>query len=129
MVAQDSSKVEVGVQIPRFAPMPTNNPKYQKAYHRKHYLANKKKYVKQAREQKDRLVAIARAIKSRPCVDCNVQYAPWIMQFDHVRGKKVADVSTLAQHGSEKAMLEEIEKCDVVCANCHADRTHRRRSK
>ena len=28
--------------------------------------------------------------------------------------------------GSEGALKEEIEKCDVVCANCHRIRTHRR---
>jgi hypothetical protein len=68
-----------------------------------------------------------REAKARPCADCGIQYAPWQMDFDHVRGIKVMG---LARRGTTaftiRKVLEEIAKCEVVCANCHRDRTHRR---
>ena len=63
--------------------------------------------------------------KSVPCSDCDKQYPVVAMQFDHVRGTKLANVSRLATLKSSQArqlILEEIDKCDVVCANCHAIR-------
>lgn len=79
-----------------------------------------------SRVARQRLVTEIDAIKSVPCTDCKVQFKPWQMTFDHVRGRKIADVSTLVSAGRRKAALAEIEKCEVVCANCHADRTHSR---
>jgi hypothetical protein len=47
------------------------------------------------------------------------------MDFDHRPGaKKRAVVSDLL---NSPRLLEEALKCDVVCANCHRERTHRRR--
>jgi hypothetical protein len=45
------------------------------------------------------------------------------MDFDHVRGTKISDVSNLR---TTKA-LEEIKKCELVCAVCHRLRTMERR--
>jgi hypothetical protein len=63
------------------------------------------------------------------CADCGVQYNPWIMEFDHRNpDTKKYDVSRLVGAGcvSMKLLKTEIQKCDVVCSNCHADRTHKR---
>lgn len=66
--------------------------------------------------------------KDRPCADCGIKYPYYVMQFDHVRGEKAF---TIAAHHTLKVKLEvlkeEIAKCDVVCANCHAGRTFMRR--
>lgn len=63
--------------------------------------------------------------KSRPCMDCGVSYPHYVMDFDHCRGKKHKNVGEMRSH-SVKAILAEIEKCDVVCSNCHRERTYRR---
>ena len=69
--------------------------------------------------------ATRNAIKSVPCKDCGRSYPPYVMQFDHLDAKtKVADVSQLRDRSR---IVKEAAKCDVVCANCHAERTHRRR--
>lgn len=51
------------------------------------------------------------------------------MDFDHREG--VVKKFSLYKIGgaTAKAILEEIAKCDVVYANCHRERTHRRRLK
>lgn len=65
--------------------------------------------------------------KRTPCSDCGVKYPPYVMDFDHARGEKVFELCT-AVHRSVAEIIAEIAKCDVVCANCHRERTHQRRS-
>jgi hypothetical protein len=58
-------------------------------------------------------------LKNHPCVDCG-QDNIIVLEFDHVRGEKTQSISTMvARHRPESEILEEIEKCDVRCANCH----------
>jgi hypothetical protein len=65
------------------------------------------------------------SLKDKPCADCGIKYAPWIMQFDHlVRSTKEHHVGSLVMY-SKKRVLKEAAKCEVVCANCHADRSYR----
>ena len=59
-------------------------------------------------------------------MDCGNSYPHYVMEFDHARGEKVANIPIILM-GSLDALFEELEKCDVVCANCHSIRTHRRR--
>ncbi len=68
-------------------------------------------------------------IKNKPCADCGKIYPPWVMDFDHRDKKlKLGNVSKLAlrKFWSIERIKEEIKKCDLVCANCHRERTYRR---
>lgn len=66
---------------------------------------------------------LVRKAKEVACADCGVEYPYYVMHFDHVRGEKIANVSRLLRSSTLASVLEEIAKCDVVCANCHAIRT------
>jgi hypothetical protein len=66
---------------------------------------------------------IIREAKDQPCADCGGKYPYYVMQFDHVRGVKKFGIATaLSRVGtaSPSQLRDEIAKCDVVCANCHA---------
>lgn len=64
----------------------------------------------------------------RPCADCGQVFHPAAMHWDHLPGyEKTAALGVLVRHGSRQRILEEIEKCELVCANCHAIRTSVRR--
>ena len=65
-------------------------------------------------------------LKDVPCVDCRVKYPSYVMDFDHVRGKKIVNVARMATSTtySFQKILDEVAKCDVVCSNCHRERTH-----
>lgn len=68
-------------------------------------------------------------LKSVPCMDCHKTYSPVCMDFDHVRGEKVAGIAILVRNKvGIQAILEEAQKCEVVCANCHRMRTQRRKN-
>ncbi len=60
------------------------------------------------------------------CIDCNL--SDWVvMDFDHVRGIKKANISTMVRQAySIETIKEEVAKCDLVCANCHRKRTAKR---
>ena len=49
------------------------------------------------------------------------------MDFDHARGEKSLNVSRLRNGRlAWSRLLAELDKCDVVCANCHRVRTRLR---
>ena len=61
------------------------------------------------------------------CADCGYNAHHIALEFDHREGtEKLFNVSWRTAHNAEKVWAE-VEKCDVVCANCHQIRTHERR--
>lgn len=59
----------------------------------------------------------------RGCADCGYSAHPAALDFDHRPGTtKVRDIKSGRQLGWQ-ALMDEIAKCDVVCANCHRIRT------
>lgn len=110
--------------------MPYGTPEERKAYHREYYLAHKDEYISRAktRNPQDRELKrqIIRQAKEKPCADCGIQYPYYVMQFDHL-GDKEFTIATDGVRFSLKRLHAEIAKCEVVCANCHAERTHQRR--
>lgn len=61
-------------------------------------------------------------LQTHPCVDCG-ETDPVVLEFDHVRGEKVCNVSHAMNHCRLTDLFVEIEKCDVRCANCHKRKT------
>lgn len=92
---------------------------------RQHYKDNKKYYGDKRRKFRESLREMIDNIKNVPCKDCKVRYNPWQMEFDHLRDKENG-ISELMILGNKTKILKEIEKCEIVCANCHKQRTHDR---
>ncbi len=62
------------------------------------------------------------------CTDCGFNSHPAALDFDHLPGFQKSDtVATLVGAGKLELALAEIEKCEVVCANCHRIRTAERK--
>lgn len=95
---------------------------YQKKYH--------KEFPKAIKDSKDRRrVAIRKLVvdsKNKPCTDCGIKYPYYVMDFDHLRDKKF-DLSRATSHlWSPETVKKEIDKCEVVCSNCHRVRTFKK---
>lgn len=74
-------------------------------------------YIKKLRDY------IRKTKEGKPCVDCGVQYPHYVMHYHHLRDKKFG-VGDFAKAGvGLQKIKEEIEKCDIICSNCHAIRT------
>lgn len=100
----------------------------QKKYKDEHYQKNKEVYAERLVARRDSMKRFVNAIKSYPCTDCNLSWPPYVMHFDHLDAdEKVGNISKMiSDRNSYRLLIEEIMKCDVVCANCHAIRTHNR---
>ena len=98
-------------------------------YSRAKYQEDPDRYAdsryKNKKKRRDALRDLVAKAKDKPCADCDNSYPKAVMEFDHRPGtKKVDAVANLVGSGRKAAVLLEIEKCDVVCANCHRIRTY-----
>jgi len=89
-------------------------------YSRKYYLANKEKV--QALSKANRAVGKARWTlfkSSLKCTQCGFNH-PAALDFHHTNpSEKENLVSKLVSNGCYAAAMEEVQKCIVLCANCH----------
>ena len=69
-----------------------------------------------------------RDAKDRPCTDCGVEYPYYVMDLDHVDpSTKTICPSQIPKMGwSLERVTKELAKCEVVCANCHRERSAQR---
>jgi hypothetical protein len=98
---------------------------------RKIWYKNKKqdslwhdKIKSQARERRKMLTSFLNNLKIKTgCKDCGYNAHHVALDFDHITDNKTLNVSNAK---SIKQALKEIEKCEVVCSNCHRIRTYQR---
>lgn len=75
------------------------------------------------KRRKERKQEILEYLLFHPCTDCG-ENDPVVLEFDHLKNK-LFDISDGLMKPWE-VFLEEINKCEVVCANCHKKRTAKR---
>lgn len=96
---------------------------------RSHYAGNKRQYLDRNVRSYMKRREMVQKIKSRPCADCSIQYPYYVMDFDHREGETKEYTLNRIDRMTVRRILYEIAKCDVVCANCHRERTYQRRHK
>lgn len=96
---------------------------------KRYYSKNLKKYILKNSKRRLVLLSFVNSLKDRPCLDCGSYFPPYVMDFDHRdAGLKVNNIARFIREGVSKAkILAEIEKCDLVCSNCHRVRTYNRK--
>lgn len=106
-------------------------PEYYRAQQRKwlHKRAESAAITRFKRSQKVREF-LQHLKETTPCADCGKLYPHYMMEFDH------REESGRAENGHRKVselttqrwaiVIDEIGRCDVVCANCHSARTWRK---
>ena len=99
-----------------------------KEYDHEYHARNRARRQEQAKERRRHLRAWNNQIKSTtPCTDCGLFFHPVAMTWDHLPGtEKLTEVSNLVRGGKTIKARKEIEKCELVCANCHAVRSYLR---
>ena len=90
----------------------------QNEYTRNHYKNNKKQYFernkRRTREAKEYIIEY----KKNSVCKCG-ESRWWVLDFHHIDDKK-EEVINLISYGIE-TVKKEIEKCEVLCSNCHRD--------
>ena len=90
----------------------------------KKYLKNKKKRREQAKKSRKRAILRNRKYVEahkiqHPC-SCG-ETEPCCLSFHHKNGNKAGNISDMSNKGyGIKRIQKEINKCGVLCLNCHA---------
>lgn len=96
---------------------------WKKRYYKnhEHYRKRHNKSRKKIREKNARKVF--EYLKKNPCLICG-ESDPIVLEFDHREDtEKIESISNLILNSNWKKIKNEINKCDVLCANCHRRRT------
>jgi hypothetical protein len=98
----------------------------QRPYNVAYYAAHRKAERDRVMKRHDETVAFLRDLRRVPCADCGGMSPPYVMDFDHrdPRKKLFAITGGHSPLLSREKLIAEIDKCDIVCANCHALRTY-----
>lgn len=86
----------------------------------RHYYRNKNEWAERINERKAELKAWVNETKTGTgCERCGEDH-PACLDYHHIHGEKDRGVSKMAKDGVGKERIrEEMEKCVVLCANCH----------
>lgn len=96
------------------------------ARQKEYYEKNKSHKIRVKRERIIEIRLQLNSLKeSQPCDDCGLHYPSVCMDFDHRDPKqKVIGIAQAVNRGwSWEKLQTEIDKCDLVCSNCHRMRT------
>ncbi len=100
-----------------------------KAYYHNNHEVQLNRAVARNRKNRKFQRDFVSSLKDHPCIDCGKKFPPYVMDFDH-RNKnlKMGNIGSLVSqlYFKRARLLEEIKKCDLVCANCHRIRTYKR---
>lgn len=88
--------------------------------HKKSHKLRVNRYINQNR------LRLWNYLLSHPCVDCG-ENNPIVLEFDHIKGNKLLTLAKMVTKYSWKNLEQEINKCEVRCANCHRIKTAKQR--
>jgi hypothetical protein len=92
-------------------------------YHKNKDSISKKR--KQNKQESKRWVYNYK-LRHSVCAECKVSYPPHILDFDHIKDKSFGISRALQLGTSLEKIKKEIAKCEIVCSNCHRQRTYER---
>ena len=99
-----------------------------KIYQKEHYLQNKNHYANKARSwetnYKVKIYSILMEVCKDGCIECGEKSFA-CLQFNHIDpSTKIDSVSSMITNSKNiEFILEEVKKCEILCANCHAKKT------
>lgn len=95
-------------------------------YSKEHYHNNKESYLKKNSTHRAKVLSFINNYKTtQKCSICG-ESRYWCLDFHHIKDKEF-NIGSLARYTSLNKVKKEIEKCIVVCANCHRDIHHTKR--
>jgi hypothetical protein len=97
----------------------------QRATNVAYYWRNREREIQRVSTRQAATLALLRDLRKGPCAECGMIFEPHQMDFDHRNeaDKLFRVTESRAMLMPRARLLTEIDKCDVVCANCHRLRT------
>jgi hypothetical protein len=94
---------------------------------REEWTPGKSAYLPRKRAHWRASAAMLDLLRDVPCLDCGRRFPPCVMQFDHRDPATKKFMISRSRTRGHATLLAEVAKCDIVCTNCHRDRTFKRR--
>ena len=95
---------------------------YDRRYYREHGKAGRR--VRQRARMLEARAWMAALKEGVPCADCGQAFPVFVMHWDHLPGyEKVGSISEMVGSRSRTITIAELQKCQLVCGNCHVLRT------
>jgi hypothetical protein len=96
-----------------------------RVYQQQWYRVNSETHKNKVAKRNGRIVQELRQFvhnykQNHPCAHCGFNH-PAALQFHHHDDNKDMEVAVMVAHRySKERIIEEINKCTILCANCHA---------
>lgn len=110
--------------------MPYKDPKKKKEYsdkfNKEYYQRNCERLRMQNRDRiYTKQLAVNELKESTPCMKCGLYWPSYVMDYHHRdRSTKIAGIAGMIKSNTIEKIMAEIEKCDLLCANCHRIKEH-----
>lgn len=109
--------------------MPYKDSIKQKQAQHESYLRNIDKVRQRTTVRRHGMREFIRELKGNgPCLDCDceLEWPPFVLDYHHRNpSEKVGSIrKMIAENRSKEMILGEIEKCDLICSNCHRIREY-----
>ena len=89
------------------------------------YKSKEDLYSNQAKHRQKNFENMWNLLSDKECIDCGIKDSR-VLEFDHLpEFEKNFDIARAVSGSTRswKSILNEINKCEIVCANCHRIRT------
>ena len=88
-------------------------------YRKNHYITNKQKYIdKSAQWKTQQKIEFYNWLKTKQCESCGICDFR-VLEFHHKDEAKEFEISQKVGLVKLSKLLDEIAKCNMLCANCH----------
>lgn len=90
-------------------------------YAKQHYRSHRRYYYDKSADRREQLRQQLEEYKRQlACEKCGYNEYMCALDFHHIDDTKEINISDVCRHGwSFQRLLTEIQKCQVLCANCH----------
>jgi len=88
---------------------------------KRYYEKNKEKVYLRKIDRRRKLKEEAMIILGGKCKICGYNKCVTALEFHHHQTNKEGNISTLLKNESRQKLLKEVEKCILLCANCHRE--------
>ena len=93
-------------------------------YSKLHFILKMSKKSIEDKKQQKILKQYLNDIKEKSCcVKCG-ENRPWVLDFHHIKPKRMSIPEMARTSCTIEDLQHEIDKCIIVCANCHRDIHH-----
>lgn len=95
------------------------------AFRAKSKTCNECLEIKQGKRYTSQQIYVYFYLAHHPCVKCGIKN-PVLLEFHHINGEKEDKITNFVKkRRSIREIKTEMEKCEVLCANCHRLETAR----